>query len=144
MSHAFRYCDSVLVEHFINGREFTVTVIDEANESIALPVIEIKPKAEFFSFETKYDAEKCEEVCPAEIDQNLAERLQTAGKLVHKLIGAHHLSRSDFIVNNNNQIWFLEINTIPGQTINSLVPKAIRASGREIPQVFANWIESVI
>lgn len=139
---ASEFSEDVLVEQYVVGEEFTVAVIDEDGRSVALPVIKIVPKGStFFDYKTKYDASLVDELCPAPIDDELAKRLQEAGLTAHAMIGARHISRSDFIVDKEGGIWFLEINTIPGQTLNSLVPKAIRASGREFGEVLEGWIE---
>jgi D-alanine-D-alanine ligase len=143
LAEAFKYSASILVEDFIPGKEFTVAVIEEEGNPVALPVIEIRSKNAFFDYESKYNGELAEELCPAPIDEDLRAHLQEIAIRVHETIGARHLTRSDFIVSGDGQIWFLEVNTIPGQTLNSLVPKAIRASGRTSEQVFRNWIESV-
>lgn len=135
----------VIVEDYISGREFTVAIIDRGNETQALPVVEIKPKdREFFDFESKYDAELVDEICPAEIDNVLAEQLQEAALKIHNAIGAKHLTRSDFIVDDTNKIWFLEINTIPGTTLNSLVPKTLHAADINFATLLLEWINETI
>ncbi len=131
----------VLVESLIVGREFTVGVIGNGQP---LPVIEIRSTHTFFDFESKYDPHLAEEICPAQIDQRLADRLQEIAVAVHRLIGIRHLSRSDFLVDVNGEIWFLEINTIPGLTEASLVPKAIRAAGLDLGELLNEWIQEVI
>lgn len=141
---AFLESSSVLIEEYIQGQEFTVAVIEEKGQPIALPVISIHPKTAFFDVESKYQPDLVEEICPALIDLALSNQLQAIAVQVHRLLGARHLTRSDFIVDDENRIWFLEINTIPGQTVHSLVPKAIRASGREIGDVFTAWIEDLL
>ena len=136
--------NDVLVEQFIAGEEYTVAVIDQAGETRALPVIKIVPKGHaFFDYETKYAADLVDEICPAPISEGLAERLQAVAIKAHQTIGARHLTRSDFIVDAAGEIWFLEINTIPGQTVNSLVPKALRAAGLDFGEVLRGWIEEV-
>ncbi len=132
-----------LVEAYISGREFTVPVIDRSGKTEALPVIEIRSKKTFFDFESKYDPNLVDEICPAQIDVALADRLKQMAMLAHKTIGARHLSRTDMIVDEQNEIWFLEINTIPGLTKNSLVPKALRAAGIDFGSLLKEWISSV-
>lgn len=140
LAAAFERSDRALVEKFVEGREFTVGIVEENGKNVALPVIEIRSKNPFFDYQSKYDAALAEEFCPAPIEEELASRLQNAALLAHKAVGARHLSRSDFIVDADGQEWFLEINTIPGQTANSLVPKAIRASGRDFGSLLAEWV----
>lgn len=143
---AFQYSDKVLIEDYIKGRELTVPIIDKAKESLALPVIEVRSKNAFFDYESKYDNKLVEEICPADIPDDLAKELQRQALEMHKVLGARHISRSDFIVSSdaNSKIYFLEINTIPGMTDNSLTPKAIRVGGENLADLLDIWIESVI
>lgn len=134
----------VLVEQLIEGREFTVPIIDTPDGLKALPVIEICSKNAFFDYESKYDASRVEEICPAQIDEELTERLQEVALKAHKLLAARHISRTDMIVDAQGQIWFLEINTIPGLTNESLVPKALRATNIELADVLRYWIHDVV
>jgi D-alanine-D-alanine ligase len=143
VEEALKDSEQVLVEAYVSGKEFTVAVIDEEKKTVALPVVEIRPVHEFFDKESKYDEDLCEEICPAQIDDGLARRLQAIAVRAHRMIQAKHISRSDFIVDRHGEIWFLEINTIPGLTENSLTPKAIRASDRDLGTLLLSWIESV-
>ncbi len=138
------YGSMVLVEKYIQGREFTVSVIGQENESQALPVVEIISKHELFDYESKYDPELAEEICPARIDLKLTERLQVMGVAAHRLIGARHLSRSDMIVDDKGDVYFLEINTIPGLTKASLVPKALGAAKLELGELLMRWMNESI
>ena len=140
---AFSYSDRVLVERLIEGKEFTVAVVDHAGKSLSLPVIEIRSKNAFFDFESKYDPALCDELCPAPIPETLASRLQQVALAAHKGIGARHLSRTDMIVDAQGEIWFLEINTIPGLTSASLTPKAIAAAGLNLSDLLIEWITDV-
>ncbi len=122
VDEARRYSSRVLVEQFIAGDEFTVAVAHDHSEAIALPVIQIKSPNGFYDYNAKYGPQPAEKLCPAPIDDELASRLQSTALLVHKTIGARHLSRTDFIVDREGTIWFLEINTIPGLSV--LFPRA--------------------
>jgi D-alanine-D-alanine ligase len=135
--------ESVLVESFIQGDEFTVAIIEEEGKSLALPVVQIKSKNAFFDVESKYDPALAEEICPALISEDLRNRLQDAALLAHRSVGARHVSRSDFIVDRDEAVWFLEINTIPGMTSASLLPKAISAAQKDFGTVLRGWIDSV-
>ncbi len=135
---------AMLVEDLIEGKEFTVAVIQDEHGAIALPVIEIRSKNKFFDFESKYDPALCDELCPAPIDENLTERLKDVALTAHNMIGARHISRTDMIVDRNGEIWFLEINTIPGLTSASLTPKAIAAAGLRLEDLLMVWIEDVL
>ena len=131
----------LLVEDLVEGQEFTVAVVDYDGGTVALPVIEIRSKNAFFDFESKYDPSLCDELCPAPIDEHLAERLKDVALTAHQMIGARHLSRTDMIVDKEGTIWFLEINTIPGLTSASLTPKAITAAGLRLEDLLKSWIQ---
>jgi len=128
---AFDYDDRVLVEEFVRGRELTVGVLEER----ALPVIEIIPKKSFFDFEAKYQPGMTEYVVPAKIDESIARRVQEAGILAHKLLGCSGCSRTDLMLSEDNLPYVLEVNTIPGMTATSLLPKAARTIGIEFNQL---------
>lgn len=133
-----------IMERFVSGREFTVAVVDVPDGTTqVLPVIEIRSHTNFFDFASKYNPDLVDELCPAPIDKGLAQQLQALALKVHHLLGARHLTRSDFIVDDQGDVWFLEINTIPGLTVNSLVPKAVRAGGYDLGQLLAYWISTV-
>jgi len=129
--------DEVLVEQRIIGREATVGVIDNfRNQSIySLPAIEIlpPPEANFFDYTAKYSGES-EELCPGRFSRKEKEELEEIAALVHSTLNLSQYSRSDFIVadkrdNQEEGVYFLEVNTLPGLTPNSLLPKALNAVG---------------
>lgn len=131
-------------EEPIKGREFTVGIVEQNGKTFPLPVIEIIPKGAFFDFENKYNPEKlANEVCPAEIPEDLAKELQRQALAVHILLKARHLSRSDFIVTPDNNIYFLEINTIPGMTNTSLIPKMLKQEGLSLKELLKDWCSTV-
>ena len=138
--------EDMLIEEAVTGREFTVGVIEQnPGDPEALPVIEIRPKNGFFDFESKYDANQlAEEICPADIDFSLASRLQLVAVAIHVLIGASHLTRSDFLVNDAGEIIFLEINTIPGLTGTSLIPIALDYENIHFPGLLEKWCKGLL
>ena len=130
-----------ITEELIRGREFTVGIIESDGKMIALPVIEIIPKGEFFDFENKYDPAKlASEICPADIGEDLAMEFKRQALLVHEKIGAKHISRSDFMMTHEGKIFFLEINTIPGMTKTSLIPKMLQTAGLNL----RDWLKELI
>lgn len=134
-----------ILEEPINGREFTVGIIEHNQKIIALPVIEIIPKGEFFDFENKYNPKSlATEICPADIDESLNRELQKQALAIHKKINAKHISRSDFIVRHENEIYFLEINTIPGMTRTSLIPKMLNQAKISLVALLKEWIKQCI
>jgi len=128
---AFQYDSGVMLESFVPGREMTVTVL--GNES--LPVIEIIPKSGFYDYESKYQSGMTTYICPAEITDELRSSLQEAAIKTHNVLGCRGYSRVDFRVNENNEAFCLEANTLPGMTGTSLVPKAGKAAGLSFYEV---------
>lgn len=126
----------VMVEEYIKGREFSCGILGD----LVLPVIEIIPKNDFFDYEAKYTNGMSDEICPAEIDDELRDKIQDLTMKVFKVIKGRGYARVDFIVK-DNQPYILEINTLPGMTPNSLLPKEARAMGIEYPQLLDRMIE---
>jgi D-alanine-D-alanine ligase len=126
MLAAAKTYSQIMAEEFLDGREFTIAVLGEE----ALPVIEIIPNAdEFYTFNAKYAAGGSTHIVPAQIDEDLAARLQMIALSVHRLLGLRDYSRTDFIVTKEGRPQILEINTLPGLTATSLVPDACAAVG---------------
>ena len=117
---AFKFDDRAIVEEYIKGREMTVGILNDS----ALPVIEIIPKHAFFDFEAKYKAGLTEYVVPAKIDKKTAKKIQASALSAHKLLGCFGCSRVDLILDEKGLVFVLEVNTIPGMTSTSLLPKA--------------------
>jgi len=107
---------------------------------VALPVIEIRPKNEFFDYEAKYTAGKSEEICPAEIGEKLTQLVQKLSIEVFKAIGGRGYARVDFMIRDDRP-YILEINTLPGLTPISLLPKEAAAAGISYPQMLDKIIE---
>ncbi len=134
---AFRYDDTVLVEQCIIGTEITVSVIGN-NEPIALPVVEIIAKDGFFDYQSKYsqnETEAAQEIVPARIDEDIAKEAQEIAVRCHRLLGCRGMSRTDMFVTEYGDIITLEVNTIPGMTVTSLLPKAAAAAGISFPEL---------
>lgn len=126
---SLRYDDRVLVEERLVGTELTVGVIGGADELVPLPVIEIVTKREFFDYKAKYDPELTDEICPARVSEEVAGRAQGLAVRAHRALGCRDLSRTDMILTADGRMPVLEVNTIPGMTANSLLPKAARVAG---------------
>lgn len=137
--------EEMMIEEAVSGREFTVGVVEQnPGDPEALPVVEIVSKNQFFDYESKYDADHlANEICPARIEGVLTRKLQDAAVAVHVLIGATHISRSDFIVTDMGEIYFLEINTIPGLTNTSLVPKMLKAANISFSGLLERWCRNI-
>lgn len=116
---------TVLVEEFVEGTEVTVAVL--CGES--LPVLEIVPKSGFYDYASKYTKGATDYICPARIDAQVAALVQEWSKKVYDVLGCRGVARADFMINQSGMPYFLEINTIPGMTETSLVPKAAAQMG---------------
>lgn len=136
--------EQVMIEEFIRGKEATVGVLqDFRNESVyVLPAIEIIPPGgiPLFSNEAKYSGATAE-ICPGRFSYHEKSKLSDAAALVHTVLNCDHYSRSDFIVR-NGEIYFLEINTLPGLTRESLFPKAAAAVGLDFRQLVIHLVET--
>jgi D-alanine-D-alanine ligase len=122
---AFQFDEYIIIQEYIRGRELTVGILDSA----ALPVIEIVPQNKFFDFVSKYQSGTTRYIVPAVLDQAVAAYLQGQAQKAHQLLGCYGCSRVDFILTPDNRPYILEINTIPGMTATSLLPKAAQIIG---------------
>jgi len=129
----------VMIEELIKGREITVGVLGN-KELQVLPVVEICPKNKFFDYQAKYDADFCTEIVPAKIPSSAKDKAQVIALNIYRLLGCRGFSRIDMILKDSGELVVLEINTIPGLTPNSLLPKAAKAAGIS----FALLLEKVI
>ncbi len=136
--------EEVLVEELILGKEATVGIVEglRGEKYYSLPCIEIIPPAEygFFDYDVKYNGQT-EEICPGRFSREEKESLANAALKAHNILGLRQYSRSDFIVNNKG-IYFLETNTLPGLTEQSLVPKALSAIGHSYDDFIVHLIET--
>jgi D-alanine-D-alanine ligase len=136
---AFEYEDRAMIEEFLPGVEVSCGILGNENP-IALPVIEICPKNNFFDYEAKYTEGKCEEIVPARLSEETTKKIQEYALKVFELVGARGFIRVDFMIKNDNPV-ILEMNTIPGLTPNSLLPKEARAAGIDYPSLLDKMIE---
>ncbi len=134
---SFNYEDEVVIEPYIKGREFACGIIDGK----ALPVIEIIPKTGFFDYANKYQAGATEEICPAPIPDEIAEKMQRATELAFKSLKLDIYSRADFLLDEKGEIYCLEVNTLPGMTATSLLPQEAKAAGIEYGELCELIIE---
>lgn len=131
---AFTFDDVVLVEERVRGTEITVGVIGNRDLE-ALPVVEIVPKRDFFDYQAKYDPALTDEICPARLPEAVAKEAQSLAIRAHRSLGCRSLSRVDMIVSDAHGIVVLEVNTMPGMTTSSLLPKAAKAAGIPFPEL---------
>lgn len=134
---AFGYDEAVLVEQWIQGREFTVSMLDGQ----ALPVIEMRTPRAFYDYEAKYQSNSTEYLCPAPLTAEQTQRLQQAAMAAFKAVGASGWGRVDAMMDEQGNFYLLEVNTVPGMTEKSLVPMAAKAAGYSFEQLVAKILE---
>ncbi|HVW82421.1 MAG TPA: D-alanine--D-alanine ligase [Candidatus Paceibacterota bacterium] len=137
---------SVLVEELIRGREVTVGVVENLRSDplYVLPAVEIvPPEGDFFSYSAKYSGAS-REICPALLPRKVNDALAKAARAAHQALGLRHYSRSDFIVAPSGDVYYLETNTLPGMTSESLMPKALAAVGITIPLFLDHLVNLVL
>jgi len=139
LEEAFKYEERAIIEEFLPGMEVSCGILGNQNP-VALPVIEICPKNNFFDYEAKYTEGKCEEIVPARLSEETTKKIQEYALKVFELVGAKGFIRVDFVIKDNNPV-ILEMNTIPGLTPNSLLPKEAKAAGMEYSKLLDKMIE---
>jgi D-alanine-D-alanine ligase len=137
MELAFKFDEHIIIQEHISGRELTVGILDE----LALPVIEIISHNKFFDFAAKYQDNLTEYIVPAVLDSRVALEIQQAAKKAHKLLGCYGCSRVDFILTPDGRPYILEVNTIPGMTATSLLPKAAKVLGIDFSRLCLKLLE---
>ncbi len=137
LDEAFRWENELVIEEFIEGREFSVGVI----EGKALPVIEIAPIQGFYDYKNKYKAGSAVETCPAELPEDVSAQMRHYAEEVAKVIGLDTYSRSDFLLDKDNKMYCLEANTLPGMTPTSLLPQEAAVVGVNFNELCEKLIE---
>jgi D-alanine-D-alanine ligase len=120
--------DEVLIEYFISGIEVTSGVICTENKIISLPLTEIASKNDFFDFQAKYNSQYCEEITPARIDDKLTAKIKKMSETFYEFLNCKGVVRFDYIVD-NEKVWFLEVNTVPGMSAESIIPQQAKVYG---------------
>ncbi len=137
VEYAKKYESRLLVEKMIKGREFSVGIL----EGKALPVIEIVPGEGFYDYRNKYQPGLTKEICPAGISRELTEKLQDTAEKVHRTLRLGDFSRIDFMVDDDDNVYCLEANTLPGMTPTSLLPQEAKAAGISYNELCEKIIE---
>ena len=141
---AFKEDDQVLVEEFIEGREFTIGVFKAKGEIIALPITEIISKNDFFDFEAKYHGASSE-ITPANVEEHVAELVQENAVKAYRVFNCRGIIRIDFIYNEKEEkLYMLEINTVPGQSEASIVPQQLKILGWTLKEFYTALIEECL
>ena len=132
-----KFDKSVLIEEYISGKEITVGIIQES----PMPIVEILPKNKIYDYKCKYTAGMSEYNCPADMDNDLSEKIMSDSVKIFKLLGCNGYGRIDYIIDRNENYYFLEINTLPGMTSTSLLPIAAKAQGLSFNELVKKIIE---
>jgi D-alanine-D-alanine ligase len=137
---AFKYSDKLIIEEYIKGREITAAIID----TTVLPVLEIRPKHGYYDYECKYTSGMSEYIVPAEIPENIAHNLKQQALLAFNSVNASGYARMDFRLGEDNKTYCLEVNTLPGMTSTSLVPKMAKAAGMDFGELLERIIQMAL
>lgn len=137
LKNSFILDEEVIVESYIKGREFSCGILGEQ----VLPIIEIIPKSGFFDYTHKYQSGFSQEICPANLTEPLAARIQELTIKAFYALRLNVYSRADCLVDENDNIYFLEMNTLPGMTSGSLLPQEAAAAGIDYATLCERIIE---
>ncbi|UCH84174.1 MAG: D-alanine--D-alanine ligase [Candidatus Latescibacterota bacterium] len=131
IEEASRFGGPYLIEEFIDGLEVTAARLD----GVELPLLEIRPKDGFYDYRNKYTSGACDYIVPAPFDEKVTDAILRSAGAAYKALGCKGYARVDFRLTPEGDHYFLEVNTLPGMTSNSLVPKAAKAVGIEFPEL---------
>ena len=137
LDKAFALDHMAIIEQYIDGREFSVGVLDGK----ALPIIEIAPKVGFYDYKNKYQAGSTVETCPAELNANVARAMQACAETVYRALRLKTCARMDFRMDPSFNFYCLEANTLPGMTPTSLLPQEAAAVGMDFPALCQRIID---
>lgn len=142
---AFKEDKQVLIEEFIEGRELTIGVYRVDGYLHTLPATEIVSKNEFFDYEAKYTPGVTNEITPAPINDSVKDQLETKAAYIYRHLNCRGVVRMDFILQKGtNKLFFLEVNTMPGQSENSIVPQQVMAAGKSLKDFYGSLIEDTL
>jgi D-alanine-D-alanine ligase len=139
LDKAFREDSEILVEEFISGRELTCGVLRSEGKIIAFPVTEIIPKKEYFDYEAKYKKGMADEVVPANISKQQSDQCQDISRVLYEKLNCKGVVRFDYIFT-GTEFYFLEVNTVPGLSAASIVPKMARSHGWSFTELITRLI----
>lgn len=142
---AFKEDSQVIIEEFIAGRELTIGVYALGDRVFTLPPTEIISKNDFFDYEAKYTPGVTNEVTPAAITEDILDQLQRKSTSIYQLLHCRGIVRMDFILEQTTgSLYFLEVNTMPGQSENSLVPQQVHAAGMDLKTFYGNLLSEIL
>ena len=139
---AFKEDDEVIIEGFIKGTEITCGTLKLDNEVTTLPITEIVSKNDFFDYEAKYQG-KSEEITPARIPADVEKACRETSVKIYKALNCNGIVRIDYIVS-DGKLYFLEVNTVPGMSRESIIPQQIRTAGMTVKDVYSKLIDAAM
>ena len=140
ISYAFEEGDEIIIEEFIEGSEITCGMLKAGSKEIIFPLCEIVSKNEFFDYEAKYTPSKAEEIIPARISADKTKECQSLSSYIYSAIDCRGIVRIDYI-HSDDKFYFLEVNTIPGMSAESIVPKMAREYGISLRELYTLVID---
>jgi D-alanine-D-alanine ligase len=141
---AFKEDTEVLVEEFVKGRELTCAVIENQGKMIVFPLCEIVSKKEFFDYEAKYKPSLADEIVPAPVDVDVEIEIKGISSYLYKKLNCKGIVRFDYILSEDGIVFFLEVNTVPGLTRESITPKMAKEMGIPMDELFSMMIEDAL
>lgn len=145
LDKAFKEDSQVLIEEFVSGREFSIGVFKANGEVTVLPTTEVIPANEFFDFEAKYTPGATEEITPGNMSEEEYERVHRIVKDIYKKLNCRGIVRIDyFLEHETGNFYFIEINTIPGQTATSFIPQQVAAMGISLKSFYTSLLKETI
>jgi D-alanine-D-alanine ligase len=141
MEFAFKQCDNVMIERFLDGTEVTVGCYKTRDKSVVFPVTEVVTDNEFFDYDAKYNGQ-VDEITPARISDELTAALQAETSRIYDILHCNGIIRIDYIISKEGKISMLEVNTTPGMTPTSFIPQQVRAAGLEMKNVLTDIVEN--
>jgi len=140
INHAFEEGNEIIIEEFIEGSEITCGVLKTESKEIIFPLCEIVSKNEFFDYEAKYTPSKAEEIVPARISADKTRECQSLASYIYSAVDCRGIVRIDYILS-DDKFYFLEVNTIPGMSAESIVPKMAREYGISLRELYTLVID---
>jgi len=132
----------VILEEFIEGREFTCGAFASATENLVLPITEILSKTEFFDYKAKYEG-LSDEITPANLSEKQTNECQELTRNIYKLLNCNGVVRIDYLMR-NDKFYFMEVNTVPGMSLQSIIPQQVRVHGLTVTEFYTKLIEDAL
>lgn len=145
LNEVYKMDNQAMIEEYVKGREFSIGVYRTMGVVRALPITEIISTKEFFDYEAKYTPGITNEVTPAQVSDEISNKISNTAIKIYEILNCAGVCRVDFILeDNSNELYFLEINTIPGQSENSIVPQQVRAAGYTLSDFYTSLLKEII